>query len=207
MADGTGVEVEILTPAVQAELHRIIRDGDQAVRASYAARMRPYLFRIIREVHPWLTRDMWTEIAGVDAPVIDETREQERRRRDREVGDARALLQQHGRPTCCPDCDVQNAATLRRELGNAAQAPVQVVDEDAPQERTCACDACDDDRCQGDCDQCDDHGCEQCYGGHTVYDCCGYCEDCDRHPDNADSPNYHRCGECDHCSECEHYCR
>ena len=75
-----------------------------------------------------------------------------------------------------------------------------------PVERTCTCDACEDDQCQGDCNECGDHGCQACYGDHDIYECCGYCPDCDEHPRDANSANYHRCAECDRCSECEHYC-
>ena len=95
--------------------------------------------------------------------------------------------------------------------GPVRLGPVEVPDdpddEEAP-ERTCECQTCTDDGCQGDCDECDDHGCTQCYDpdDHGVLDCCGYCPGCENHPDNyRDVRNYH-CAECDRCSECEHYC-
>lgn len=212
MVDGTGVEIEILTPAVEAELHRIMRDAERVVQASYGRNYRPYLFRIIREVHPWVTRDLWVKITGTEpddeqrqAREAAEARERAEAAR-READDARALLRQHHRPTCCPDCDVRAATALRQELGLPADAPVRAPETEPAPERTCGCEACTDEACQGDCNQCDDHGCESCYADHAVSDCCGFCSECDSHPTDVDSPNYYRCGECEHCSECDHYC-
>lgn len=217
MADGTGVETEILTPAVEAELHRIMREAERQVQASYGRGYRPYLFRIIREVHPWITRDLWVKITGTE-PDDEQRRARERAEAQerveaarREADDARALLRQHGRDTCCPDCDVRQATALRRERGWPAYAPGAPVEtpaeetEPAP-ERTCECDECTDETCQGDCDQCDDHGCGQCYADHEVSDCCGYCSECESHPSDVDSPRNYYCTQCERCSECEHYC-
>lgn len=180
--------------AVDAEFVRIIRAAEAALSGSS---YRPWLFRIIRTLRPDITRARWRELAGVDAAV---SWEQDPREQDRRV---HAWLQERGDSTCCPDCNRRRVIELRAQ---GIVPPWETEEEDEP-ERTCACDGCEDRRCQGDCESCDDHGCEQCYRDHEVSDCCGFCEECDRHPSDVDTANYNRCAECNHCSECEHYCR
>jgi len=202
-----------VSPAVEAELRRIVVDTERVVGPGGDYRSyRPWVYRIIRDAVPGMTRALWREWAGRE-PDLSQEPGGEQHAREQYIRD-HALLRHHGRPTCCRDCDRDSADVLRLELagrGEPTEAPEYQAPTEAPvepvQERTCECDDCIDDRCQGDCDHCDDHGCEQCYGDHNIYDCCGYCEDCDTHPDSADSPHYHRCESCDHCSDCDHYCR
>jgi hypothetical protein len=82
-------------------------------------------------------------------------------------------------------------------------------EEEEQPERTCECDGCTDDHCQGDCDRCTDHECRQCFDGHSDKTCygCGYCGDCDTHVEG-DWPAYGYTGRCnqDHCHDCEHDC-
>lgn len=186
--------------AVEAEIVRIVRMADTT--ETYASTLvRPYGYKIMIQAVPGFTRARWQEITHREALLPDEA---QARVRDQAQAN-RDLLRQHGRPTCCPECDADNAAALRRQLGLDQVAPVAVDDpDDEEEERTCRCDACDDERCQGDCHTCDDHGCEQCFADHTVYNCCGYCPECSDHMDN-DRNDYY-CSECNHCSECEHYC-
>lgn len=68
--------------------------------------------------------------------------------------------------------------------------------------RTCECNECTDDACQGECDTCDDHDCQQCYRDHDAYSCCGYCPECESHMGDS------RDEVCNlgHCHECEHNC-
>ena len=182
--------------AVDAEVARLVQTAESEVNGGYRA----WAYRIIRDAVPGMTRDRWRQLAGQD-PDISQDRA-DIRAAEAQLRADRALLQRHGHTYCCNDCDRHTIARLRAleaEQGTTPPpAPVPV-----PAERTCACDSCTDDACQGDCERCDDHGCEQCYDGHTVYGCCGYCEDCDEHvTDDGDD----RCTRCNHCRECDHYC-
>lgn len=94
-----------------------------------------------------------------------------------------------------------------RERWQAILTGPEPAQEENEPERTCTCTACGDPVCQGDCDRCDNHRCEQCYDGHEVWTCCGYCTECDSHPDGYDHDHSDaRCGECGYCSDCEHSC-
>lgn len=90
-------------------------------------------------------------------------------------------------------------------------------DDEDEEERTCTCDECTDQTCQGDCERCRDRECGQCHGDHgedydcaTCHDirgCCGYCEICDEHHDDQTNDyDRARCADCDHCRTCDHYC-
>jgi len=89
--------------------------------------------------------------------------------------------------------------------GKAPASSTSDDDEDVEDDRTCECDACDDDRCQGECDSCEDYACGQCHGGcqHGWYSCCGYCPD---HSVHHEAGGEHYCRHCERCSECEHAC-
>lgn len=99
----------------------------------------------------------------------------------------------------------EDISAVLTALGGTAGPPIMVAPPvTEPVERTCACDGCDTPECHGDCEQCDDHGCEQCYGHHSTYSCCGYCSECENHPDG---PNGDEVCDLNHCHSCEHNCR
>ena len=184
--------------AVDAEFARIIRVAE-GVFAQRASGYRPWLYRIIRTLRPDMTRARWRELAGV---VPDMSMSPDSAGDPVDAVRLDRWLRDEGHATCCEACNRQRLSQL---MAQGVVPPWETGE--APAERTCACDGCTDERCQGDCESCDDHGCEQCYSDHGTYDCCGYCPDCDTHPNQSDASNYSRCAECDHCSECEHYCR
>jgi hypothetical protein len=106
---------------------------------------------------------------------------------------------QQGRPW--PPGDQQQAAPVE------APPMPRPYDDGDEEERTCECDNCTDETCQGDCDPCQDHLCRQCYDpddGHYASDCCGYCDECDTHWQDA-SPLDDTCDR-GHCHTCDHRC-
>jgi hypothetical protein len=75
-------------------------------------------------------------------------------------------------------------------------------------DRTCSCDGCDDQSCEGECDSCDDYDCDQ-HGCSSNYSCCSYCSDCDtHHGDGDDRVITIQSGRCHHvyCTDCQHVC-
>lgn len=200
MGDGTGGGVALVTlpPAAMAELQRIIRSSEGLVSGSY----RPFLYRMIKDVHPDMNRELWQEIAGVRPDVSRDAAEARRAERQRQADVD--LLRQHGVAPCCAQCDRDQVARLRALPESVPTDPDE--DEESP-ERTCACRDCDDSACQGECHPCEYHGCSQCHPDgcpeDDLYGCCGYCEECQRHPNG---PNGDDVCSMNHCHDCDHNC-
>ena len=78
-------------------------------------------------------------------------------------------------------------------------------------ERTCECDSCTEEECDGHCESCDEYwDCAQHGCGRDPYSCCGYCPTCESHHGEDDSSVVRvpcrRNGEHVFCTDCEHEC-
>jgi hypothetical protein len=107
--------------------------------------------------------------------------------------------------TTWPRRIVEYEAELARLQGTTAPVvtPDAIPEPEEGPDRTCECNDCTDVTCQGGCDSCDDHDCQQCFGDHSAYSCCGYCPECDSHAGDGDDE---KCSM-GHCHSCEHECR
>jgi hypothetical protein len=200
--------------AVEAEVIRIVRTADQV--GSYRSDMiRPYGYKILREAIPGFTRDRWKEITEQDpdisvseAPEDVEQRRAQQQERERarqaqraEHAEAVTLLQAHGEPTCCRECDMPRAERLRARLGLPGQPVTVVPDEDEDEDE-------------------DDHvhtggPCLECNGGPACgglnrwgegTDCDTGCPDCERCDSSHPCQNCGLDPHCEHvweCTECE----
>jgi hypothetical protein len=185
----------VIDQAVETELTRVVRaaENGQTYRGDT---LRVYGYKILREAFPdKINRESWRAMSGREPDARFDPEERARREREAQQRDDaeqaqaridRDFLRQHGRATCCPDCDRQNAANLRHELAQAApaQAPADPPDtEDEPEpcdhDTVTVCDDCGG-RLDRDCEH--DHGCPN-------------CEDCEYE---------HNCSECGAEADCEH---
>lgn len=221
---GTVVTSGPVTMAVDAELRRLIRqvETDSAVGRYPLGGRRSTVYAVLRTAFPdVINRETWRGFAGVDPDVSEDPEEVLRQREIRELAfslqrrEDLALIrsQEPDFRECCEEC-TQGLADRYRRQGFAPVLPIpelaEVPEVQAPEhvepevpERTCECEYCTDETCQGDCDSCDDHGCAQCNcGPDSAYGCCGYCPECGSHPgDSGDE----KCNM-GHCHDCEHRC-
>lgn len=171
----------IIERAVDAELTRVVRaaENGQTYRGDT---LRVYGYKILREAFPdKVNRESWRAMSGREPDVSKDPVERaevvNRARIDRD------FLREHGRPTCCPDCDRQNAANLRRDMARDPAAvpdpPPETEDEPEPCEHTTVseCEDCGG-RLDRDCEH--DHGCPNCEDCEYEHDCsaCGAQADC-----------------------------
>jgi hypothetical protein len=200
----------VIDQAVETELTRVVRaaENGQTYRGDT---LRVYGYKILREAFPdKVNRESWRAMSGREPDARFDPEERARREReaqqraDAEQAQARIdrdFLRQHGRGTCCPDCDRQNAANLRRELAQAAPAQAPADPPDTEEEE-------DEPGCehQGvECRECSGTGC----GGFDRWgdpqDCetnCPSCELCEEsHPCRNCGLDPH-CDHSWHCDDC-----
>jgi hypothetical protein len=137
---------------------------------------------------------------------------------------ARGLVSRETEPTppAPTATDTRGGALHGCTCADCIQARARFDQEQAvpPVVRTCECEACEDEECQGECSECDNHGCAQCHGegyscddhdcdycfpDHSVRSCCGYCSECESHPNGVDHDG-DVCPNCEYCSDCQHSC-
>jgi hypothetical protein len=185
MGDQQGVLIHLdPAQAIERELARIVRIAERT--HSYQDRiLRAYSYKIMREAFPEIiNRERWRAMAGKDPDASMDATEQRAAARQREADVA--LLREHRRALCCPECDRTNAEALRRELGlQEPPAPVILVapDEDDPEDEPCAheytsaCEECDG-RLDRECDH--DYSCPNCERCEAIHNCreCGADRDC-----------------------------
>ena len=172
----------VIERAVDAELTRVVRAAEDG-QTYRGDTLRVYGYKILREAFPdKVNRESWRAMSGrePDARFEDMQANRNQARIDRD------FLRQHGRGTCCPDCDRQNAENLRHEL---AQPGVRQIPADPPDTED------EPEPCEHDtvtvCDDC---------GGRLDRDCahdhgCPACEDCEYE---------HNCSECGAEAGCQH---
>lgn len=196
-------EATNVVEAVEAEVSRIVRVAGQ-IGTYRGDILQTYGLRILTETVPGFTRDRWDEIMTGETAV----QRAERRRAERVAADQattdRDFLRQHGRPVCCPDCDRQNADTLRRAIADGRVAVPAEVPEDEDEEPEEGCDHTGTVRCI----ECDGTGCGGVDRWGQGNQCDTGCPTCDRCEEES-HPCQH-CGldpACDHrwqCTDCEH---
>lgn len=208
--------------AVDDELRRLIRLAeDRAATGRYPlGGRRSTVYAVMREAFPEIiNRERWQAFAGKVPDASEDPQEQARAAQERREQEAErirmyegnlALIRQHNPRylACCHECVARDADEIR---ARATAPPLPDMPDPVPvhvepvQERTCECESCTGEECQGDCDQyavgCDDADCtvHRCDG---AMGCCGYCLDCDTHHGDGDDD---RCNM-GHCHECDHRC-
>jgi hypothetical protein len=181
----------VIDQAVDAELTRVVRAAEDG-QTYRGDTLRVYGYKILREAFPdKVNRESWRAMSGREPDARFDPEDRARREREaQQQADAdqeraridRNFLRQHGRQTCCPDCDRQNAALLRREMArDLAAVPDPPPPEDEPEpcehDTVSECEDCGG-RLDRDCEH--DHGCPNCEDCEYEHNCqaCGAEADC-----------------------------
>jgi hypothetical protein len=219
MGDEQGTaQADPVTVAVEAELARLIRhvEARAATRQYPLGGRRATIYAVMRTA-VGIDRERWRLLAGVEPDMSEDPEERERLRAEQREQGERAEREREANLTlieqyepgyrnreCCAGCTAERAAMYRgRETAPVLPDMPEPEPEPPAPERTCECEYCTDEACQGDCNECDEHSCAQCNcGPDAAYACCGYCPECESHEGDG---NNERCNM-GHCHECNHRC-